>query len=103
MVPVGDTVKVPLVAFVPLQPPPAVHASAFVVDQLTVETFPETMLVGLAENVIVGAVYSDWASATGENANVKASAPASGSRALRSEETKAKLKVSPPNQQLLQL
>jgi len=40
----------------------------------------------------------DWASATGESTNVKASAPASRGRALRSKETKAKLKLTPPNQ-----
>ena len=38
----------------------------------------------------------DWASATGESTNVKASAPASRGRALRSKETKAKLKLTPP-------
>jgi hypothetical protein len=74
-VPVGDTARVPRVAFVPVQPPLAVHESAFFEDQLTVEILPELMLVGLAENVIEGP--PDWAIATGESANVKASAPAS--------------------------
>jgi hypothetical protein len=63
-------------AFVPVQPPLAVQESALVEDQLTVEILPELMLVGLAENVIEGE-EPDWASATGERANVKASAPAS--------------------------
>jgi hypothetical protein len=93
VVPVGDTARVPLVAFLPVQPPLAVHESALVEDQLTVEILPELTLVGLAEIVIEG----DWASAAGESANVKASAPASRGRALRSKETKAKLKLSPPN------
>jgi hypothetical protein len=100
VVPVGDTARVPLVAFVPVQPPPAVHARALVEDQVTVEILPELMLVGLAEIATVGIRLSkcDWASATGESTNVKASAPASRGRALRSKETKAKLKLTPPNQ-----
>jgi hypothetical protein len=98
-VPVGDTARVPLVAFVPVQPPPAVHARALVEDQVTVEILPELMLVGLAEIATVGVrLKCDWASATGESTNVKASAPASRGRALRSKETKAKLKLTPPNQ-----
>ena len=51
---VGDTASVPLVAFVPVQPPPAVHEVALVEDQVTVEMLPEVMLVGLAENATVG-------------------------------------------------
>jgi len=51
---VGDTAKVPLVAFVPVQPPPAVHEVALVEDQDTIEILPEVMLVGLAENATVG-------------------------------------------------
>ena len=54
MVLVGDTARVPLVAFVPVQPPPAVHEVALVEDQVTVEILPEVMLVGLAENATVG-------------------------------------------------
>ena len=52
---VGDTARVPLVAFVPVQPPAAVHEVALVEDQVTVEMLPEVMLVGLAENATVGA------------------------------------------------
>ena len=52
---VGDTVRVPLVAFVPVQPPEAVQEVASVEDQVTTETLPEVMLVGLAENDAVGA------------------------------------------------
>jgi len=100
-VPVGDTVRVPLVAFVPVQPPLAVHARALVEDQVTVEILPGLMLVGLAENATVGVRRSkdppDWASAAGESTNVKASAAASRGRALRSKETKAKLKLTPPS------
>ena len=51
---VGDAVRVPLVAFVPVQPPEAVHEVALVEDQVTIETLPEVMLVGLAENDTVG-------------------------------------------------
>jgi hypothetical protein len=51
---VGDTARVPLVAFVPVQPPAAVHEVALVEDQVTVEILPEVMLVGLAENATVG-------------------------------------------------
>ena len=51
---VGDTARVPLVAFVPVQPPPALHEVALVADQVTLEILPELMLVGLAENATVG-------------------------------------------------
>ena len=50
----GDTARVPLVAFVPVQPPPAVHEVALVEDQVTVEILPELMLVGLAESAAMG-------------------------------------------------
>ena len=52
---VGDTVRVPLVAFVPVQPPAAVHEVALVEDQVTTDTLPDVMLVGLAEIDTVGA------------------------------------------------
>ena len=58
---VGDTARVPLVAFVPLQPPAAVHEVALVEDQVTVEILPDVMLVGLAENVTVGTGVCDVA------------------------------------------
>ena len=51
---VGDATRVPLVAFVPLHPPEAVHEVALVDDQVTVETLPDAMLVGLAKSVTVG-------------------------------------------------
>jgi len=56
---VGDTARVPLVAFVPVQPPAAVHEVALVEDQVTVEILPEVMLVGLAENATVGGAVGD--------------------------------------------
>jgi hypothetical protein len=56
-VPVGDTARVPLVAFVPDQPPLAVHDNALVEDQVTVEVLPDVMLAGLADNVTVGFRY----------------------------------------------
>ena len=58
---VGDTVRVPLVAFVPVQPPEAVHEVALVEDQVTSETLPEVMLAGLAENDTVGAGVGEGA------------------------------------------
>jgi hypothetical protein len=45
----------PLVAWVPDQPPEAVHEVAFVVDQLKVELLPLTMELGLAARLTVGA------------------------------------------------
>ena len=51
----------PLVAFVPVQPPAAVHEVALVEDQVTVEILPEAMLVGFAENATVGAGVCDVA------------------------------------------
>ena len=58
MVLVGDTASVPLVAFVPVQPPAAVHEVALVEDQVTVEMLPEVMPVGLAENATVGSALA---------------------------------------------
>ena len=55
---VGDTARVPLVAFVPVQLPAAVHEVALVEDQVTIEILPEVMLVGLAENATVGGAIS---------------------------------------------
>ena len=51
---VGDATRVPLVAFVPLHPPEAVHEVALVEDQVTVELLPDVMLVGFDEIVTVG-------------------------------------------------
>ena len=50
----GDTARVPLVAFAPVQPPPAIHEFALVEDQVTVEILLGLMLEGLAENATVG-------------------------------------------------
>ena len=50
----GDAARVPLVGFVPLHPPAAVHEVAFVEYQVTVEILPDAILVGLAEIVTVG-------------------------------------------------
>ena len=50
----GDTARVPLVVFVPAQPPPAMHEVALVEDQVTVETLLGLMLAGFAENATVG-------------------------------------------------
>jgi hypothetical protein len=44
----------PLVALVPAQPPPAVHAVAFLLDQVSSEVAPETILDGFAASVAVG-------------------------------------------------
>jgi hypothetical protein len=50
----GDTARVPLGAFVPVQPPAPAHEVALVEDQFAIEIWPEVMLVGLAENATVG-------------------------------------------------
>jgi hypothetical protein len=55
----GDTARVPLVALVPVQPPPAVHEVALVEDQVAIEIWPEVMLVGVAENATVGGVVPE--------------------------------------------
>ena len=52
---VGLTLCVPLVASVPVQPPPVVQEIAFVLDQVRVELLPEAIVIGLAVNVTVGA------------------------------------------------
>ena len=53
---VGDTVRVPLVAFVPVQPPEAVHEVALVEDQVSVAFCPDTIVDGAADKVTVGTV-----------------------------------------------
>ena len=68
---VGDTARVPLVAFVPVQLPPAVHEVALVEDQVTIETLPEVMLVGLVEIATVGGVR--WKPPNAEGTWAKAS------------------------------
>jgi len=55
VVAVGDTESVPLVASAPVQPPEAVHAVAFVLDQVRVELPPAAIDAGLAPSVTVGA------------------------------------------------
>jgi len=59
---VGDTARVPRVAFLPVQLPEAVHEVALVEDQVTIEILPEVMLVGLAENATVGKWRRPWTS-----------------------------------------
>ncbi len=49
----------PLVAWVPVQPPEAVQDVASVEDQVRVDAVPEAMLVGLALSVTVGAIGVD--------------------------------------------
>ena len=55
MVVVGETLWVPLVVSVPLQPPLAVHEVAFVVDHVRVDEPPDEIVVELAVKVTVGA------------------------------------------------
>ena len=50
----GDTTKVPVGDFAPVQPPAAMHEVALVEDQFMVDTLPDAMLVGFAENATVG-------------------------------------------------
>jgi hypothetical protein len=52
---VGDTLFVPLAASVPVQPPLAVHAEAFVLDQVKVVEPPDEIDAAPAFNVTVGA------------------------------------------------
>ena len=74
---VGDTARVPLVAFVPVQPPEAVHEVALVEDQVTVEILPEVMLVGLAENATVGGVVAEEPKLSFMNAFARTALPQS--------------------------
>jgi hypothetical protein len=53
--PVGVSVAVPLVDWLPLQAPLAVHAVAFVDDQVSVALAPSVIVVGFTEIVTVGA------------------------------------------------
>jgi hypothetical protein len=55
----GDTAREPWVAFLPIQPPPAVQEVALVEDQVTIEIWPDVMLVGLTENATVGGGVGD--------------------------------------------
>ena len=52
---VGDTLCVPLVPLVPVQPPLAVHELALLLDHVKVELLPEVMVAGFAPSVAVGA------------------------------------------------
>jgi len=87
---VGDTARVPLVAFSPVQLPEAVQKIALVEDQVTIETLPGVMLV--AESATVGGgkalscATAGEASTKGESAIIEASALASRALALGSEE-----------------
>jgi len=61
----APVLAVPPVPLLPLQPPDAVQSSALLVLQVSVEDAPLAMLVGLAENVTVGAggvtvTVADW-------------------------------------------
>jgi hypothetical protein len=51
---VGETLCVPLVASVPVQPPLAMQEVAFVLDHINIKLLPEAMFVGLAVSVAVG-------------------------------------------------
>ncbi len=52
----GDTVNVPLVPWLPDQPPLPVHTVAFLLDHLSVALAPAVMVVVLAVNVTLGGV-----------------------------------------------
>ena len=51
---VGEIDCVPLVAFVPVQSPEAVHEVALVEDHVSTEDWPEVTEVGFAERATVG-------------------------------------------------
>ena len=60
----APVLNVPLVAFVPLQPPEAVHEVAFVELHVNVEVPPLATTVGFATNVAIGTMLTS-AVATG--------------------------------------
>ena len=51
---VGNTVALPLVGSLPLQPPEAVHELVLVLDHVSVEDCPMLIDVGLAVSVRLG-------------------------------------------------
>lgn len=51
----GLTVNVPLVAWVPVQPPLAVQEFALVLDHVRVELLPDATVAGVADKLTVGA------------------------------------------------
>jgi hypothetical protein len=63
---VGDTAKEPLVARAPVQPPEALQAVAFLVDQLSVALPPEVIVTGVAVNVTVG-IPDGWTVSTADD------------------------------------
>jgi hypothetical protein len=67
----GDTVSVPLVAFVPVQPPEAVHEVALIEDQITSEALPEVTLVGLAEKDTLGTGLGQWGRSSSRRKSTK--------------------------------
>jgi hypothetical protein len=62
----GVTARVPLVARVPVQPPEALQAVAFLADQLRVELPPKLMVFGVAVNVTVG-IPGGWTVSTADD------------------------------------
>lgn len=64
MVLVGETLCVPLVASVPVQPPLPTQEDAFLLDQVSVVVVPAGMVVWLAVKVTVGATGAGVAART---------------------------------------
>jgi hypothetical protein len=62
----GDTAKEPLVPGAPVQPPEALQAVAFLVDQLSVELPPELIVTGVAVNATVG-IPDAWTVSTADD------------------------------------
>jgi hypothetical protein len=62
----GDTATEPLVARVPVQPPEALQAVAFLDDQLRVELPPELIVTGVAVNVTIG-IPDAWTVSTADD------------------------------------
>jgi hypothetical protein len=60
----GETVCVPLVAWVPVQPPLATQDAALLLDHFSVKLLPAMMVVALAVNVTVGATGAGTAALT---------------------------------------
>ncbi len=58
----GDTLVLPFVVCVPVQPPLATQDVAFVLDQVRVEPPPAVIEAGLAVNVTLGVALVDGVS-----------------------------------------
>lgn len=70
----GDTAREPPVPRPPVQPPEAMQAVAFLVDQFSMEIPPELMVLGVADNVTAG-VPDGWTVSTADDDEADPAAP----------------------------